>query len=37
MVSKLSALLAIAATLPTAFAHYNFESLIVNGAPSGGL
>ncbi|KAM0329266.1 hypothetical protein ACHAQA_004570 [Verticillium albo-atrum] len=34
MVSKLSALLAIAATLPTAFAHYNFESLIVNGEPS---
>ncbi|KAM9877314.1 hypothetical protein VD0002_g9086 [Verticillium dahliae] len=34
MVSKLSALLAIAATVPTAFAHYNFESLIVNGAPS---
>jgi hypothetical protein len=28
---KFSALLAVAALLPSAFAHYNFESLIVNG------
>ncbi|KAF5010834.1 hypothetical protein FDECE_3007 [Fusarium decemcellulare] len=31
MRASLSSILAVAAALPTAFAHYNFEALIVNG------
>ncbi|RSM19087.1 hypothetical protein CDV31_002008 [Fusarium ambrosium] len=31
MRASLSSILAVAATLPSAFAHYNFEALIVNG------